>query len=401
MADTPSTTNPPILLTDTKIAGLKAPATGRVEHRDLKTPGLRLRIGATSKKTWIVRARIGSTVLNRKLGTYPAMSLATARTSAEALLASLAREGSREGIDRTFGEAAEAWVDKVARPNNVTWKNQKRRLEMHVLPHWQDKRLSDIRRRDVRDLIEGLEGEHLPNQTLGTIKTVFKFALARDWVEASPAEGIEKPKPDNSRDRVLSMEEIARVWRASDFLGFPFSQYMKTLMLTAQRRTEVASMRWDALDLEAGTWTLEADDTKSSRKHLVPLPLPVQKLLQSLPRFGPYVFTTDGTTHVSGYAKQKSKLDAFIAADSDEPFKPWTLHDLRRTAATHMVRLGILEAVVGKVLNHAPTGVTAKVYALHQYEPEKRSALGRWSAEVERTITGRVEDKIVSLRPVR
>jgi integrase len=119
--------------------------------------------------------------------------------------------------------------------------------------------------------------------------------------------------------------------------------------------------------------------------------------LKGLPRFGPYVFTTDGETHISGFAKGKARLDAFIAAVGD-PLKPWTLHDLRRSAATHMVRLGVLEEVVGRVLNHAPKGVTAKVYALHTYAPEKRSALDRWAAEVERSVTGQAGGKILKLR---
>lgn len=398
--ETPNTSTA-LMLTDVKVASLKAPASGRVEYRDLKTTGLRLRVGTSQKKTWIIRARVGDKVINRKLGAYPVMGLAAARSAAEKLLTALARDGTTEGIDRTFGSVAEAWVEKVAMPNNVNWKLQKRRLEMHVLPHWQERRITDIRRRDVRELLEGLEGDTLPNQILYTIRPVFRFALSRDWIDASPAEGIEKPKPETSRDRVLSMEEAARVWRASHFLGFPFGQYVRVLMLTAQRRTEVASMRWEAVDLNAATWTLEAADTKSSRAHLVPLSAPVQEMLQSLPRFGDFVFSTDGRTHISGYAKVKAKLDAFIAADGGEPMKPWQFHDLRRTAATHLVRLGVLEEVVGKVLNHAAHGVTAKVYALHRYEPEKRNALDRWAAEVMRTLAGSGEDKVVKLRPVR
>jgi integrase len=112
---------------------------------------------------------------------------------------------------------------------------------------------------------------------------------------------------------------------------------------------------------------------------------------------GEFVFTYDGETHVSGYAKAKSRLDSFIAA-GDATVSPWRLHDLRRSAATHMVRLGVTEDVVGRVLNHAPKGVTAKVYALHTYAPEKRSALDRWAAELMRAVEGRVEEKVVPLR---
>jgi integrase len=249
----------------------------------------------------------------------------------------------------------------------------------------------------VRELVEGIEGDVLPNRVLTITKTVFRFAVARDWLEASPAEGIAKPNSEAERDRVLDMAELKRVWDSADLMGFPFGPFVRMLILTAQRRSEVAGMGWADIDLEAGTWTIGKADTKSDRKHLVPLPAPAVELLRGLPRFGPYVFTTDGETHISGFAKGKARLDAFIAA-SGGPIEPWTLHDLRRSAATHMVRLGVLEEVVGRVLNHAPKGVTAKVYALHTYAPEKRNALERWAAEVMRAISGEGGGNVVALR---
>lgn len=392
--------NPPVLLTDAKVASLKPPAEGQEEYRDLKVIGLRLRIGAGGKKTWIVRARAGEKILNKRLGHYPAMGVAAARTAAERLLTALQRDRGTEGIDRTFGAVAEAWIEKVAKPKNVSWKLQERRLELHVLPKWRDRKIAEIRRSEVRDLIEGLEGDVLPNMVLALIRPIFRFALSRDWIEASPAEGIEKPKAEKARERVLGEDEIVRIWRASELLGYPFRQYVQTLLLTGQRRTEVASMRWDAVDLDAGTWTLRASETKSKRAHLVPLSKPVVEGLKAMPRFGDFVFSTDGESHMSGYAKVKRKLDEFIGRDKGKDLPGWTFHDFRRTASTHMVRLGVLEEVVGKVLNHAAQGVTAKVYALHRYEPEKRSALDRWAAEVMRLVTGKGDGNVIELRPV-
>lgn len=384
------------MLTDAKVAAIKAPSKGQDEHRDAKITGLRLRVGTTGKKTWIVRARAGEKVINKKLGSYPSMGLAAARKAAEGLLDAIARDGGTEAIERTFGAVAEAWIEKVAKPKNDSWKQQQRRLEMYVYPAWKDRRIAEIRRADVRDLIEGIEGDVLPNRVLTVIKTVFRFALSRDWLEASPVEGIEKPKAETERDRVLDMAESARVWNAAELLGFPMGQFVRMLALTAQRRTEVAGMRWADVDLEAATWTLRSVDTKSERTHLVPLPKPAVELLKAAPKLGEYVFTTDGETHVSGFAKAKSRLDGFIAAGKSPP-APWTLHDLRRSAATHMVRLGVLEEVVGRVLNHAPKGVTAKVYALHSYAPEKRSALDRWASELMRAVDGKSTDNVVPL----
>jgi integrase len=385
------------MLTDAKIAAIKPPAAGQEEHRDQKVTGLRLRVGAGGKKSWIVRARAGSKVVNKKLGSYPPMGLAAARTAAERLLAALARDGSTEAADRTFGAVAAYWIEKVAKPKNDSWKQQERQLETHILPAWRNRKIAGIRRTDVRELIDGLEGVVLPNRVLALIRTIFRFAMSRDWLEASPVEGIKRPGDEKERDRVLSMAEIKSIWTATNLAGYPFGQYIQTLMLTAQRRTEVASMRWDDVDLDHAVWTIPASDTKSDRKQLVPLAATVVDILRAVPRLGEYVFTTDGKTHLSSYAKGKARLDSFIGA-AGAKVEPWRLHDLRRTAATHMVRLGVTETIVGRVLNHAPKGVTAKVYALHSYAPEKRSALDGWASEVLRSLGCNRTDEVVSIR---
>lgn len=385
------------MLTDTKIAAIKPPASGQEEHPDHKVTGLRLRVGAGGKKTWTLRRRVGAKVINKKIGTYPATSLAAARKAAEKMIEAIEREGTTDAIDRTFGDVATAWVEKVAKPKNDSWKLQERRLEMHVLPHWRDRRIAEIRRGDVRDLLDGIEGDVLPNRVLTIVKTVFRYALSRDWIEASPVEGIAKPKAEAERDRVLTMDEIKRLWIGSDLSGYPFGHFLRMLMLTGQRRTEVASMRWSDIDMDAATWVLSAAETKSDRAHLVPLSAPAIAILEAVPRLGDYVFTTDGENHFQGFAKAKATLDQFIAGTS-EPLSAWTLHDLRRSAATHMVRLGVSETVVSRVLNHARQGVTAKVYALHSYAPEKRHALDAWAAEVLRVVHGAQADNVVAIR---
>ena len=305
------------MLTDAKVAAIKPPAAGQDEHKDSGpgyVQGLRLRVGTSGKKTWIVRARAGRKIVNKKLGEYPAMRLAAARKAAQGLLEALARDGSTDAIDRTFGAVAEAWIDKVAKPKNSSWRLQERRLEMHVLPKWRDRKIASITRADVRDLIEGVEGDVLPGRVYAIVKTVFRYALSRDWIDASPVEGIQKPTGETARDHVLSMGEVSAVWTAAGLLGFPMGQYLRVLMLTGQRRTEVASMKWPDVNLEEATWIIPAEGTKSQRTHLVPLSKPVVDLLKKSPRLGAHVFTHDGETHVSGYAKAKSRLDAFLAA---------------------------------------------------------------------------------------
>jgi hypothetical protein len=99
-------------------------------------------------------------------------------------LKALERDGGAEAVERTFGAVASHWIEKVAKPKNDSWKLQERRLQMHVLPTWGDRRIADIRRADVRELVEGLEGGVLPNRVLTLVKTIFRFALSRDWLDA-------------------------------------------------------------------------------------------------------------------------------------------------------------------------------------------------------------------------
>lgn len=371
------------MLTDTKIAAIKPPESGQVEYPDAKVTGLRLRVGAGGAKTWILRRRVGSKVINRKIGTYPATSLAKARETALGMIEALEASGTTETLDRTFKQAAQLWIEDKKRPNLIT-----RQLELHVYDAWGDRRLTEIKKADVRALIRGLEGEVLPNRVLATIKSVFSYAVKEDWLEHSPADHVDKPKDEAARERVLSMDEIARVWRAAGLLGYPSGPWARMLTLTGQRRSEVAGMRWADLDLEAGTWILTASQTKASRGHLVPLPAAALTILRELPRMGKYVFATPSNTPMSGFARNKAMLDQWLQSRGEGLAEPWRFHDLRRSAATHMVRLGVPELVVSRVLNHAVTGVTGKHYALHSYADEKRAALDMWAAEIERAING-------------
>jgi integrase len=383
-------------LTDTGVAAIKPPAKGQEEYPDDLVTGLRLRVGAGGRKAWIVRTRAGGKPINKTLGSYPTLKLADAREAARAFLRDIAKNGAPR-TSRTLGEVAEHWIENVAKLKNKGWHNQQRRLEIHVLPHWRDRDLASIRRADVRELVERIEGDVIPNYVLGLVRTLFRYAMSRDWIEASPAEAMEKPKTEAPRDRFLSMAEVGRIYRNAELLGYPIGGFLKMLFLTGQRRTEVAAMRWDQLDLDAGEWLLASEETKSARQHLVPLSASAVALLKATPRIGEFVWTTDGQTHVKGYSKAKAALDRIIAVDESGELKPWRLHDIRRTVATHLVRLGVTETIVGRVLNHAPQGVTARTYALHSYAPEKRSALDRWAAEVMRAVSGDSAGNVVAI----
>ena len=382
-------------LTDTSVKAMKPPSDGQQEHPDDLVTGLRLRVGAGGRKAWILRTRAGGKPINKTLGVYPALRVADARDAARAVLTDIAKIGGLRP-SKTFGELADHWIENVARPNNRTCRTLEQRLVLHVHPHWRNRDIASIRRADIRDLIDGVKGDITPNRVLTLIRTLFRYAMSRDWIDASPAEAISKPKQEKTRDRFLDMDEVKRVYSTADMLGYPLGGYIRMLFLTGQRRTEVASMRWKDIDLDAATWTIPSEATKAGRAQLVPLSPQAVTILKATPKLGDYVWTTDGKRYLSGYTHVKARLDGLLAAQ-EAPLSAWRLHDIRRTVATHMVRLGVPEAVVGRVLNHATQGVTAKVYALHSYAPEKRSALYGWAAEIDRAVLGLARARVVPL----
>jgi integrase len=193
---------------------------------------------------------------------------------------------------------------------------------------------------------------------------------------------IKAPARESSRDRVLSEEEIGRIWSACEGMGWPFGPLIQLLLVTGQREDEVAGMRWSDIDLKSCVWTLPREMSKSDRLNQVPLPLLALQILEALPRTGELVFSTTGTTPVSGFSKAKKRCDRLSGVES------WRFHDLRRTVASGMAKLKVEPWVVEKVLNHQTgqlSGV-AGVYNRWGYLDEKREALERWATHLKRVM---------------
>src|SRR5262249_44383247 len=149
-------------------------------------------------------------------------------------------------------------------------KELKRLLCKEVLPVLGERRIQVITRQDVRDLLERFDGINA-NRVLAAVRRVFNWAVEIDLLSASPVAKVKAPHAELSRDRVLSDEEIRHLWRACGIIGYPFGDLAKFLLLTGQRRTEVAGMRWREIDLEKREWLIPATRTKNAQPHLVPL----------------------------------------------------------------------------------------------------------------------------------
>jgi integrase len=169
-------------------------------------------------------------------------------------------------------------------------------------------------------------------------------------------------------------------------MGWPFGPLFQLLLVLGQREDEIAGMRWSDLDLVRGVWTLPREASKSDRLNQVPLPALARQIIEQLPRTGSeLVFSTTGSTPVSGFSKAKKRCDQLSGVTG------WRLHDLRRTVASGMARLKVEPWVVEKVLNHQTgqlSGV-AGVYNRWGYFDEKQEALERWATDLQRIfLTG-------------
>ena len=366
--------------------------------------GLYLVVQTTGKKTWAYRYRWNG--VTRKLTfkrRYPDMSLAAARAEAE-----IARAKLGGGIDPADPLAAperdpetvpaviiEFISRKVAKTK--TRREVERILSREIMPAWSHRHhISDVSRADVLRLIDGISDRHAPtmaNKVLSVAKRLFSWCVERGLIETSPVAPVRSPNKELSRDRVLLSGELAEVWQASEQLGYPFGPFYQILILTAQRRGEVAALRWQDMDLESGLWTMAAAHTKSGRPHDVPLSGPVLGILGSIARFdGDYVFsTTSGADYIRGFSGAKTRLDAAIleARGGQDPaaaaMAHWTIHDLRRSAATHMAAANnVAPHVLSSLLGHSPgrtMGISA-VYIRHRYLEERRQALEAWANHV-------------------
>jgi integrase len=287
----------------------------------------------------------------------------------------------------TFGEVVPQFIELYAKPRNRSWKSTERVLTKFAPLN--ERPINEIRRSHVVFILDGLTASGATigvNRALAAVKKLFAWCVDRGTIEINPVAGLKAPAKEVSRDRVLTDDELRAYWAAAETEGFPFAQFAQVLVLTGQRRGEVAGMSRSEIDFEKAVWTIPAKRAKNATQHAVPLAPFVIDILKSLPRFlnSDLVFTTTGKTPISGFGRFKRRLDNFSAGDD------WRLHDLRRTAATNMALAGVQPHIIEAVLNHKSgivSGVAA-VYNRHAYLDEKREALHLWTKRV-LTIVGR------------
>lgn len=382
--------------TDIYLRKLKPPAQGRIEVYDGKISGFGLRVSATGTKTFFVVGRHGQSFKRISLGRYPTLTLEKARRKAADALRDLAdgvdpmievRAARGQAADQ-FPAVVESFVDLHCRQQNrASTAHETHRLLLRVfVPRWQARRVGDIAKADVQQVMDELMAAGTPSaarHAFAAIRKFFNWCVERGLIAQSPCLAMRPPAKHTSRDRVLSDGELSAILHAAESQGLPFGPIVQLLALTAQRRGEVVGMRWEEIDVRAALWEIPADRTKNHRPHVVPLTPAVLAILNSLPRDfdTPYVFPARGHADrpYSGYSKGKRELDVLSGQSG------WTLHDLRRTAATGMAKAGVAPHVVERLLNHVSGsfGGVAGVYNRFGYLDEMRDALLRWERHLE------------------
>jgi integrase len=410
----------------TELAVSKAkPGYARREIPDGHTRGLFLVVHPTGRKGWVFRYRHNRHPKKLTLGPCPEIPLAEARTLASAARVKVAhgqdpaaekRSEKQAALDQCQAERdslpaiVDAFIERCARPNTreATWKEQQRLLRKHVLAFWPGKRLPQITRPDVHELLDSIMDQGKPilaNRTFEVVRRMCNWSVERGIIKVSPCDGVKPPAAERSRDRVHDDRELRAIWKACNGIGV-FGPLVRLLVLTGQRRDEVAEMRWSEVDLAGKTWVLPRNRSKNGVEHLIPLSEAaisvLAPVLQPSSKEG-LVFTTNGRTAVSGFSRCKKRLDELVEAELDGEIAHWTLHDLRRTAASGMARLGQPVHVVEAVLNHRSGTIrgVARVYNRHDYAAEKRTALEAWARHVEMLLANKPGDNAIELGMAR
>ena len=232
----------------------------------------------------------------------------------------------------------------------------------------------------------------LANRLLGTLKTMGRWAVERGLVEGNPFSD-HRPGPSTDRDRVLNEAELRALLLALKAEPYHQGQMVKMLALSAARRSEVSEMRWSEIDLDAKIWRLPRERAKNDTEHVVPLSDDAVSILQAAPRFdgSDFVFSSRGDHGVTKFDRFKRRIDASMAASLGHAPEHWTLHDLRRTAASGMAELGVAPHVIEACLNHR-SGIirgVARTYNRFAYTNEKAAAFQAWSRRLREIETGK------------
>ncbi len=393
--------------TDTALKKIK-PEAGLVELVDTSRKGLRLRLYPTGKKVFVFRYRFNERSRILTIGEYsPNLSLEEANqrlSTAKLALKNKIDPGelkqqslSGEKAKPLIPELVTEYLERHAKKKKKTWREDQRMLEKDVLPRWKYKKVADIDTRDIVNLLDKVERRSVSarNHLQTVLSRMFKFAVSnRHFIRQSPCIDIDRVE-EAPRDRHLKVHEIPIFW--SKLKDATMSGYMKTalklLLVTGQRRGELAHARWEHIDLKGAEWYMP--ETKNGTDHTVPLSVMAVELFKRLRKEtresayalpSPHLQIKSSRMPIEDKPIAKRSLTRALAKNREHfGLDHFTVHDLRRTVVTRMSKLKIDQRTIDEVINHLPPKIV-RTYDRHDYMEEKKEALEIWEAELERLI---------------
>jgi integrase len=383
------------LTRDTVAALVLPPGKGDVVHWDSTLPGFGCRLRGGSK-TWLIQYRVNGRQRREALGDVRKVGLEAARKVARQRFAQIelgvdpALEKAKRNIEAaatalTLAEVARRYLD--AKRDELRH-NTYRAARLHLTEHWKPlagRPIGSIGRADVAAQLQTLvkeRGRIAAARSRANLSALFSWAMREGLVDGNPTIGTNQPdRGVASRERVLGGVELAALWKAApdDDRG----RIVKLLVLLGCRRQEIGGLLWSEVDLDRGSLLVSGARTKNRRTLVLTLPAAALEILHSTPRRGDFVF--GGGHAFNSWSALKAQIDA------NSGVADWTLHDIRRSVATHMADLGVQPHVIEQILNHqsghkrGPAGI----YNRSSYEREVRAALALWAEHVLALVEGR------------
>ena len=404
-----------IKLTDIAVRSIKPNLAARIEISDTERSGLRFRMSPKGNASWLYQKKIkGGTRRGFKLGSYPAMSLAQARSAAleiqieaesgvdrvlteEDAKARLAADGLKA---RSVSDVLELYVATYLQQELKAGQSREertRQLRTYLAPYY-SKFIGSLTRSDLQIIVDGKQAEGkvvMANRLRAALSAFTGWAYRRGHMPEDVGVSVQRAGKETPRERTPSLDEVKEIWAQTFKMGKLWGPYFRMCILTGQRsRKDILEMRWSWIDMDRCRY--EIPRPKNGRPHIVHLSDPAMAELRRLKEQQvsapcPFVFSTTGRTSATGVSKATARLDAYITSGRAEtglaePFEPWVLHDLRRSQATALAEAGFDEGVVDRIQNHVATGsrasAVAAVYNKAQKLPERAAALDAWARMV-------------------
>ena len=386
---------PKMNLTARAVERIVPPASGRVDYFDQDRgapPGFGLRVSSSGTKAWFYVYRRGGALKRWTIGRFPILSLADAREKARKAKADggdPAKTKAEEKRAETFRQLSEQFLEaeggKLKEKTLVEWK---RIVDNELVPYFGGMKPHDITRGDIRAFLgeKAKSAPYMANRILEVIRRIYSWGVDVEKIAASPCVELKKPGVEKSRERVLSNEEIRKVYEALGKERPLSAAFFQIAFLTAARRGEILGAKWSDLDLDEKLWTIP--DTKGGRSHTLPLTdeaVKVFRMLHPLSGNSEHVFLGANAKAVQSPQKAVARLRTRTRIE-------FRVHDIRRSVATGIARLDVPRETISAILNHVSGGPAAtRVYDRHARIPEMRQALERWGRELERIRTGKTE----------